>query len=183
MYTFSSIRSSYVIDIRWTVSGSAVSRMHELVDPYFGTNPAPPSGISEEIQALTRAYFAPRLLDASGQPVALGGWGYTYGPRHSAGPAEGQLSAILPGPGRYTIQFGAVEGGAQRIIAVPSSLTTRPAREQFRSTMRSVPPAIGFACGRGAFKPSASSSVGGIRTSIEVSTANFVREKSRPYRL
>jgi len=118
-YTFISIRSSATtLIIRWTVDGPALDRVNELwaaagsrTDPMFP--PAPPTA---EEQQLRRDYFWPLVFDASGRQVQLSMWGITF-----TKPATGEMTAFIPGPGRYRIQLGGAltADDMQRWIVVP----------------------------------------------------------------
>ena len=118
-YTFTSISSSTTtLIIHWKVDGPAVDRVNQLwaqggnrLDPK--TPPAPPT--AEETQ-LERDYFWPRLFDSSGRPVQLEDWGTTF-----TNPATGDLTAFIPGPGRYRLQLGdaLTADDLQRWIVVP----------------------------------------------------------------
>jgi hypothetical protein len=118
-YTFTSIRSSAnTLIIRWTVDGPALDRVNTLraaagsrTDPKVP--PAPPTA---EEQQLQRDYFWPQVFDASGRQVQLSMWGITF-----TKPAAGEMTAFIPGPGRYRIQLGGAltAEGVQRWIVVP----------------------------------------------------------------
>ena len=103
-YTFTSIVSSTsTLSIRWKVAGPAVDEMNRLwaaggdrTNP--SVRPAPPSA---QQMALEAAYFFSRLFDAAGHPVQVILWGITF-----TSPATGELTAFIPGPGRYRFQFG-----------------------------------------------------------------------------
>lgn len=118
-YTFTLIRSSTTtLSIRWTIAGPAVDRVNELwaaagsrTDPKVA--PAPPT---TEGQQLQRDYFWPQVFDVSGRPVHLSMWGITY-----TRPATGEMTAFIPGPGRYRIQLGGAltADDQQRWMVVP----------------------------------------------------------------
>jgi hypothetical protein len=96
-YTFTSIRSSTTtLIIHWTVTGPVLDEEMKLRP----TNV--PGGTQEPpYQMLMQDYFWPTISDASGQPVLLEEWGTTF-----TNPATSELTAFIPGPGRYRIQLG-----------------------------------------------------------------------------
>jgi hypothetical protein len=109
-YTFTSIRSSATtLNIQWTVAGPVVDQVNRL-RPTSGNQMNP-----EEMQ-LERDYFWPKVFDASGRQVQLSMWGITF-----TKPATGEMTAFIPGPGRYRIQLGGAltAEGVQRWIVVP----------------------------------------------------------------
>jgi hypothetical protein len=118
-YTFTSIRSSATtLIVRWTVDGPALDRANELwaaagsrTDPKVP--PAPPTADEQQLQ---RDYFWPQVFDASGRQVQLSMWGITF-----TKPATGEMTAFIPGPGRYRIQLGGAltADDMQRWIVVP----------------------------------------------------------------
>lgn len=108
VYTFTSITASETsIVIHWTVSGPASDEMRS----FGGGTPPPPDDLS-------RDYFMPQLFDARGTLMQSSDWGYTW---PKTGPALGEMTAFIKGPGRYRIQLGAAVVGpdAQRWIDVP----------------------------------------------------------------
>jgi hypothetical protein len=110
-YTFTSIRSSTTtLIIHWTVTGPVLDEEMKLRP----TNV--PGGTQQpQYQVLMQAYFWPTISDASGQPVLLEEWGTTF-----TNPATSELTAFIPGPGRYRIQLGgALTADQQRWIVVP----------------------------------------------------------------
>ena len=118
-YTFTSIRSSATtLIIRWTVDGPAVDRINVLwKDARIKTLPQVPQGPpNAEQQQLERDYFWPQVFDTSGRQVLLSEWGFTFAKR-----ATGELTAYIPGPGRYRIQLGGTltADALQRWIVVP----------------------------------------------------------------
>jgi hypothetical protein len=111
-YTFTSIRSSTTtLIIHWTVTGS-------VLDEEIKLRPTNVPGTTQEpaYQVLMQAYFWPTVFDASGWPVRISEWGTTF-----TNPATGELTAFIPGPGRYRIQFGdaVAADDLQRWIVVP----------------------------------------------------------------
>jgi hypothetical protein len=110
-YTFTSIRSSTTtLIIHWTVTGPVLDEEMKLRP----TNV--PGGTQEpSYQVLMQAYFWPTISDASGQPVLLEEWGTTF-----TNPATSELTAFIPGPGRYRIQLGGalIADDQQRWIVV-----------------------------------------------------------------
>jgi len=111
-YTFTSIRSSTTtLTIRWTVAGT-------VLDEEINLRPTNVPGATPEprYQVLMQAYFWPAIFDASGRPIVLEEWGTTF-----TNPATSELTAFIPGPGRYRIQFGdaLTADDLQRWIVVP----------------------------------------------------------------
>jgi hypothetical protein len=111
-YTFTSIRSSTTtLIIHWTVTGS-------VLDEEIKLRPTNVPGTTQEpaYQVLMQAYFWPTVFDASGREVQLSEWGTTF-----TNPATGELTAFIPGPGRYRIQFGnaVAADDLQRWMVVP----------------------------------------------------------------
>ena len=105
-YTFTSIHSSATsLTIRWTIDGPILDRLSEL---RAARN-------AEEMQ-LQHDYFWPQVLDASGRPVQLSDWGFTF-----TKPATGEITVFIPGPDRYRIQLGGAltADDQQRWIVVP----------------------------------------------------------------
>jgi hypothetical protein len=122
-YTFTSIRSSTTtLIIHWTVTGPVLDEEMKLrpTNVPGGTQEPPyyvPGGTQEPpYQVLMQAYFWPTISDASGQPVLLEEWGTTF-----TNPATSELTAFIPGPGRYRIQLGGAltADDQQRWIVVP----------------------------------------------------------------
>jgi hypothetical protein len=61
-----------------------------------------------------QAYFTPRVYDAKGTELQMQDWGITW---PKTGPAQGEMTVFISGPGRYRIQLGsAVES---RWVVVP----------------------------------------------------------------
>ncbi len=111
-YTFTSIRSSTTtLIIHWTVTGP-------VLDEEINLRPTNVPGTTQEppYQVLMQAYFWPTVFDASGRPVVLEEWGTTF-----TNPATSELTAFIPGPGRYRIQMGGAltADDLQRWIVVP----------------------------------------------------------------
>jgi hypothetical protein len=118
-YTFVSISSSATtLIIQWTVDGPALDRVNDLwAAAGSGTDPkVPPAPPTAEERQLQRDYFWPQVFDASGRQVQLSMWGITF-----TKPATGEMTAFIPGPGRYRIQLGGAltAEGVQRWIVVP----------------------------------------------------------------
>jgi len=111
-YTFTMVRSSTTtLIIHWTVTGTVLDEEIKLRPTNVpGTTQEPP------YQVLMQAYFWPTVFDASGRPVQLEEWGTTF-----TNPATNELTAFIPGPGRYRIQFGnaLTADNLQRWIVVP----------------------------------------------------------------
>jgi hypothetical protein len=110
-YTFTSIRSSTTtLIIHWTVTGTVLDEEIKLRPTNVPGTQEPP------YQVLMQAYFWPTVFDGSGHPVQLEEWGTTF-----TNPATSELTAFIPGPGRYRIQFGnaLTADDLQRWIVVP----------------------------------------------------------------
>jgi hypothetical protein len=111
-YTFTLVRSSTTtLIIHWKVDGPVLDEEIKLRP----TNV--PGGAPEPAyQVLMQAYFWPTVFGASGQPVMLEEWGTTF-----TNPATSELTAFIPGPGRYRIQMGnaLTADDLQRWIVVP----------------------------------------------------------------
>jgi len=111
-YTFTMVRSSTTtLIIHWTVTGP-------VLDEEVKLRPSNVPGGTQEpaYQALMQAYFWPTIFDAAGRPVLIQEWGTTF-----TNPVTGELTAFIPGPGRYRIQFGdaVAADDLQRWIDVP----------------------------------------------------------------
>jgi hypothetical protein len=63
-------------------------------------------------------YFTPRLYDANGNELQMQDWGYTW---PKTGPAQGEMTVFINGPGRYRIQLGNALSAPnlQRWLVVP----------------------------------------------------------------
>jgi len=111
-YTFTAIRSSTTtLIIHWTVTGP-------VLDEEINLRPTNVPGTKQEppYQVLMQAYFWPTVFDGSGQPVVIEEWGTIF-----TNPATSELTAFIPGPGRYRIQLGGAltADDLQRWIVVP----------------------------------------------------------------
>jgi len=111
-YTFTMVRSSTsTLIVHWTLTGSVLNEEIKL-------RPANLPGGAQEpaYQVLMQAYFWPTIFDASGRPIVIEEWGTTF-----TKPATGELTAFIPGPGRYRIQLGnaLTADDLQRWIVVP----------------------------------------------------------------
>lgn len=99
-YTFTSLHLSKLqLKVNYTLSGP-------LVDQQRGAAPEAPDPNSFFFH-----YAFPRLVNAAGVEAQLSDWGMTL-PR-------GDLTAILPGPGTYTLTLGNLPGAATVQIQVP----------------------------------------------------------------
>lgn len=104
VYAITSIRSGAVLQLRWTVTGPNVGRVWTdwmaLPEPIrAGQDP-----------------FWPKL---SGPSVVSENGG--YGINHGMTEVSGEITALLPSPGQYKIEFGSpVIGFASRTIEVPT---------------------------------------------------------------
>ncbi len=52
---------------------------------------------------LMRDYFTPRVFDAGDSELQMQDWGFTW---PKTGPAQGEMTVFINGPGRYRIQLG-----------------------------------------------------------------------------
>ena len=100
--------------VQWSVSGAALDEVTRLWQQRTNPQAAPGS----EYDQLMRDYFTPTLFNAAGNEMGMWEWGYEF-PNNQ--PAVGDMTAFVPGPGRYRIQFGDVLTGLadQRWIVVP----------------------------------------------------------------
>jgi hypothetical protein len=99
-YTFTSLRlSQFQLKVNYTMSGP-------LVDQQRGATPQAPDPNSFFFH-----YAFPRLVNAAGVEAQLSDWGMTL--------PKGDLTAILPGPGSYTLTLGNLPGAATVQIQVP----------------------------------------------------------------
>jgi len=114
-YTFTSLQASGTTVIaHWSVTGTALDEANRLW--LQRTNPR--SALGAEYDQLTRNYFSPKLFDSAGKQMTMWEWGYEF-PKDQ--PGVGDMTAFVPGPGRYLIEFGdALTSTAdQRWIIVP----------------------------------------------------------------
>jgi len=110
-YRFTSLHlSQRQIKVNYTLSGPLVDQQRKLVYTPGGrlAPPGPNSFVSQ--------YAHPRLLNAAGVEAQMWEWGMTL-PRQ--GPALGELTAVLPGPGTYVLTLGNLPGAATVQIQVP----------------------------------------------------------------
>lgn len=91
-----------------------MTRMHALVDGYYGMNPPPPPAIQEKIREAGRQ-FVPTLLGPNGESASLLEWGYELPQRQ---PARGSLKATIPAHGRWVIRFGPPGQAAERAVDI-----------------------------------------------------------------
>jgi hypothetical protein len=97
-YMFSGISASETeMVVHWTVGGPAADQARDLqsVPPSLNTDPM--------ANPLMRDYFAPRVFDAAGAELQMQDWGFTW---PNTGPALGEMTVFINGPGRYRIQLG-----------------------------------------------------------------------------
>ncbi len=107
VYTFVSVSASATLLVmHWTVSGPSVDEVRS--SPELGTPSS--SGVMSD-------YFTPQVFDASGRVMQFSEWGYTW---PKSGPALGEMTVYISGPGRYRIQFGGALAGVddQRWLVV-----------------------------------------------------------------
>lgn len=97
-YRITSIQSSgTTLTIHWTISGPAVAMVDALVQAGAQNPPAP----SADYQRLMQDYFHAQLFDAAGKLMGFRDWGIIF-----ASPTVGEMTAYIPGPGRYRLQLG-----------------------------------------------------------------------------
>jgi hypothetical protein len=97
-YRFTGISASETeIVLHWTVGGPANDQVRDLqsIPPSPNTDPM--------ANPLMHDYFAPRLFDAGGTELQMQDWGFTW---PKTGPAQGEMTVFINGPGRYRIQLG-----------------------------------------------------------------------------
>jgi hypothetical protein len=97
-YTFTGISASETeMVLHWNVSGPAIdqARAQQSIPQPLKTDPM--------ATPLMRDYFTPRVYDANGSELQMQDWGYEW-PR--SGPAKGEMTVFINGPGRYRIQLG-----------------------------------------------------------------------------
>jgi hypothetical protein len=98
-YTFTGISASETeMVLHWTVGGPAADqvRAQQSIPPSLNTDPM--------ANPLMRDYFTPRVVDAAGTELHMQDWGFTW---PKTGPALGEMTVFINGPGRYRIQLGA----------------------------------------------------------------------------
>lgn len=114
-YTFTRMQvSGDLFELHWSISGGALTRMHALVDGYYGKNPPPPPSVQQKINE-ARAQFVPTLLGPNGTSANLIEGAYELPQRQ---PARGSLKAIIPAHGLWVIRFGPPEQGAERVVDI-----------------------------------------------------------------
>jgi len=114
-YTFTSLQASETtLIVQWSVSGAALDKVNSL----WMQRPSPPTARDPEFDKLMQGYFSTRLFDAAGKPMTMWDWGYEF-PTNK--PGAGHMTAFVPGPSRYRLQFGDALTGLdeQRWIVVP----------------------------------------------------------------
>jgi hypothetical protein len=97
-YTFTGITASETeMVLHWTVGGPANDQVRDQqsIPPSANTDPM--------ANPLTRDYFSPRVFDAAGTELQMQDWGFTW---PKTGPALGEMTVFINGPGRYRIQLG-----------------------------------------------------------------------------
>lgn len=109
VYTFTAVRSSFVLDVNWTITGWFIEHRSPTI---------PPANTSEgeQYRHLFERYLGVNLYDSNGKLVTLADSTATF-PRGR--PALGSFSAILNGPGTYKLRFGDASNGFERPIEVP----------------------------------------------------------------
>jgi hypothetical protein len=97
-YTFTGISASETeMVLYWTVGGPANDQAsaQQSTPPSLNTDPM--------ANPLMRDYFTPRVFDAAGTELQMQDWGFTW---PKTGPAQGEMTVFINGPGRYRIQLG-----------------------------------------------------------------------------
>ena len=100
-YTFTSARASgRTMQIHFAVSGPVIGEVADQWRKWSQPGQAP-----QAYTELMQQYFWIQMFDESGKPVLMDEWGFGF-PKDWTGPAKGDITAFIPGPGRYRIQFG-----------------------------------------------------------------------------
>jgi hypothetical protein len=110
-YTFTGISASETeMVLHWNVSGP--------VNDGLRSAPAPQNPPSAAYTQTMQDYFAPRVYDANGDELQMQDWGFTW---PKTGPAHGEMTVFINGPGRYRIQLGGALSSPdlQRWVVVP----------------------------------------------------------------
>ena len=106
-YTFTGITASPTeMVVRWTVDSP--------LNDEFRNPPTPDSQSDPMANPDRQRYFTPRVYDQAGTELQMEMWGFTF---PKTGPAQGEMTVFLKGPGRYRIQLGAAVDA--RWIVVP----------------------------------------------------------------
>jgi hypothetical protein len=99
VYTFTSVQATRTeVIIHWTVSGAPNDELHRLLNL-----PGCPCPDDKQSMELMHGYFWPQLFDADGHLMQIHDFGTAF---PEGKPAEGVITAYIPGPGRYRIQLG-----------------------------------------------------------------------------
>jgi hypothetical protein len=97
-YAFTGITASETeMILRWTISGPANDQLRSQQSIFQPPNTDPMAS------PLARDYFTPRVYDANGSELQMQDWGYQW---PKSGPARGEMTVFIHGPGRYRIQLG-----------------------------------------------------------------------------
>lgn len=106
-YKFTSISASETeMVLHWTVDSP--------LNVPLRTPPAPDLHTDPMANPVMQEYFTPRVYDAAGKELQMQEWGFTW---PKTGPAEGDMTVFLKGPGRYRIQLGSAVDS--RWVVVP----------------------------------------------------------------
>jgi hypothetical protein len=96
-YSFTGISASETeMVLHWTVSGPVNDGLRSAPTPQN-----PPSAVYTQTM---QDYFTPRVYDQAGTELQMQDWGITW---PKTGPAEGEMTVFINGPGRYRVQLGA----------------------------------------------------------------------------
>lgn len=109
-YTFTGISASETeMVLHWTVDGP--------VNDGLRSAPAPQNPPSAAYTQKMQDYFSPRVYDAGGGELQMQDYGFEW---PKTGPAKGEMTVFINGPGRYRIQLGnALSASDQRWVIVP----------------------------------------------------------------
>jgi Domain of unknown function (DUF4179) len=110
-YTFTGITASETeMVLHWNVSGP--------VNDGLRSAPTPQNPPSAAYTQTMQDFFTPRVYDANGTELQMQDWGYTW---PKTGPAQGEMTVFINGPGRYRIRLGNALAAPdlQRWVVVP----------------------------------------------------------------
>jgi hypothetical protein len=109
-YTFTGISASETeMVLHWTVDGP--------VNDGLRSAPAPQNPPSAAYTQTMQDYFSPHVYDAGGGELQMQDYGFEW---PKTGPAKGEMTVFINGPGRYRIQLGnALSAPDERWVIVP----------------------------------------------------------------
>ena len=106
-YLFTGITASETeLVMHWTVDS--------LLNDQFRNPPSGTAILNPVANPVVQQYFTPRVYDAGGRQLQMQDYGYTW---PKTGPALGDMTVFIIGPGRYRIQLG--EAVESRWVLVP----------------------------------------------------------------